>query len=81
MHLPQLLRPFPYHSPDMIPPPLAAHNSGSDHGSVADDMGMNLIQSQEEVGGSFDSGRHEIVYVVGSRLSASLISSLTSPHP
>ena len=60
----------------MIPPPLVAHNNGSDHGSVADDVGMNLIQSQEEVGGDFARGRHEIV--IGN--SVPLISLLTSSH-
>ena len=79
VYLPPLLRPFPYHSPDMIPTSLAVHNNGSDHRSVADDVGTNLIQSQEEVGGDFDGGRHEIV--IGSSVPSISMSLFTSPHP
>ena len=79
VHLPPLLRPFPYHSPDMIPPPLVAHNNGSDHRSVADDAETNVIQSQEEVGGDFDGGRHEII--IGNSVLLISMSLFTSPPP
>ena len=55
VHLPPFLKPFPYHSPDMIPLSLSAHNSQGPGAGV----GMN--PSQEEVGGNYARGRHEIV--------------------
>ena len=56
VHLPPSLKPFPYHSPD-IPTSFAVLNSRGR--GLADDGGMN--QSQEEVGGDYARGRHEIV--------------------
>ena len=59
VHLPPSLKPFPYHSPD-IPPSFTVLNSQGR--GLAGDGGMNQIQqSQEEMGGNYARGRHEIV--------------------
>ena len=63
VRLPPSLKPFPCQSPDIIPlPSLSPHVIDSGSG-LADDVGMNLIQlrSQEEEGGDYARGRHEIV--------------------
>ena len=57
VHLPPSLKPFPYHSPD-IPPSFSAHNSQLQGPGLPGDM---VNPSQEEVGGNYARGRHEIV--------------------
>ena len=63
VHLPSSLKLFTSHSPDMtIPPSLGVHINSQGPGLAAGDVEMNLIaQPQEEVGGYYARGRHEIV--------------------